>query len=237
MRNIQSPKIKKIGDTDTRKMPGPDPKRRISPKGLISIFVESVLVGFALFSAFFIQKIYFDLQDSQFLIGQGELIRMSLGIAYCYAFVSVLRRVYLYDSDKNKKVAAKQITGLVFETYIFYLALLFVVKDINFKSANLALGIGFLLSATLIFLYRFILIPILFKTKVYPNKRKITLKKSAPSLVPDERSLDIRFNATDALPVSRPDTRMDISGNEEVVDDPPRSGDHSVNSRYSGEPR
>lgn len=229
MKAIQSPIIKRLRDTDTRNIRGSDSKKSISVKGAASILMESVLVGFALFSAFIIQKIYFDLQDHQFLFGQGELIRMSLGIAFCYSFVSVLRRVYLYDGHKPGKVFAKQITGLVVETYIFFLALLFVAKDINFESAKLALGIGFLLSAALIFLYRFVFIPIVFRTKVSSSGRKITLIKPAHSVVSDERSSDIRFNATGALPVSRPDMRMDNSGDEEVVVDTPRIGGRSKN--------
>jgi hypothetical protein len=229
MKAIQSPTIKRPRDTDTRNISGSDSKRSISPKGVTSILVESVLVGFALFSAFLIQKIFFDIQAHQFLFGQGELIRLSLGIAFCYSFVSVLRRVHQCGNDKNKKVAAKQITGVLLESYIFFLALLFVAKDINFKSAKLALGIGFLLSAALIFLYRFVFIPMVFRTKMSSSGRKITLIKPAHSVVSDERSSDIRFNATGALPVSRPDMRMDNSGDEEVVVDTPRIGGRSKN--------
>jgi len=153
-------------------------KNRLSWHGAISGFTESAVMGFSLFLAFVIQKIYFDLNDHQFLIGQSELIRMSIGMAFCYAFVFVLRRGHISGLSSHRKDTAGRLTQYIVESYVVYLALLFLVRDINFRSVKLALGIGIIISAILLFSYGFAFSVIFAKKKMYPGQRKITLKKS-----------------------------------------------------------
>jgi|GEM_PF-5742487 len=152
-------------------------KNRLSGPGVISVFVESAVMGLSLFLAFVIQKMYFDLENHQFLLGQGELMRMSAGMAFCYAFVFVLRRGYLSVPGNGKKKIALMLRQYIFESYVLYLALLFLVRDINFRSVKLALGIGFIISVILLFSYEFAISVIFLKKKMHPGMRKITLKK------------------------------------------------------------
>lgn len=119
---------------------------------------------------------------------------MSAGIAFCYAFVFVLRRGYLSAPGKFRE-SAKRIARYTAETYVIFLAMLFLIKDINFVSARLSIGLGFILciiglnvsNPVLNLLYR--------KHKKRLPKRSIVLKKpSAPAVSPaiPERSVNIR---------------------------------------------
>ncbi|UCE65741.1 MAG: hypothetical protein JSU85_12890 [Candidatus Zixiibacteriota bacterium] len=154
-------------------------KSGLSKYSVFNVLTEPFLVGFSLFLAFLVQQTYFSINSRQFLIGQGELVRMSLGISFCYAFIYVLRRGYRWALNSPAKDTAKKLGQYIVETHVLYLALLFLVKDINFTSIKLALGISLIASAILVFSCRFAYLSIRTGEKSPSRHRKITLKKAS----------------------------------------------------------
>lgn len=164
-----------------------DVKNNLSRYGLTSAIVESLLAGISLFVAFIIQRNFLNLGSNQFIIGQGELLKMSAGIAFCYAFVFVLRRGYLSDPGKFRE-SAQRIARYTAETYVIFLAMLFLIKDINFASARLSIGLGFILS--LIGLNVGLPVLKLFYTnrkRTVPRRTIILKKPSVPAMIPTIR--------------------------------------------------
>jgi len=187
MKTIQAKKIKKTTEVDSRNLCVTELKKSVLPENLTSIIIESALAGFSLFAAFIIQKSYLAFQHHQFPLGTGELLRMSAGISFCYAFIAVLRRSYLNRYHLSGKDVFKRTGRNAVETYVLFLALLFLVNDISLKSTRLALAFGLVLD--FIFLLSFRLITqSRFSDRKYPERRKIVLKKGAPPAVSEDRS-------------------------------------------------
>lgn len=152
-------------------------ENRFSRYNFAAIITESALVGCSLFLAFLLQQMHFAADGRRFLVGEGEIIRMSLGIAFCYAFIYVLRRGYRWGLNPPEKETAKRLIQYIIETYVLYLALLFLANDINFTSAKLAVGISAVTSAVLLFSFSFACRSIRKRGKPPLARRKITLKK------------------------------------------------------------
>lgn len=178
MDNTRTTVIQNRKRTRPTEFSGAAKKNGLSKYGVLNVLAESFLVGFSLFLAFLVQQTHFTINNRQFLIGQGELIRMSLGIAFCYAFIYVLRRGYRGALNSPAKDTAKRLGQYIVETYILYLALLFLLRDINFTSVKLALGISLITSAILVFSCRFAYLSARTGEKSLSGHRKITLKKT-----------------------------------------------------------
>ncbi len=150
---------------------------RLSKYSVAVIILESALVGFSLFLAFLAQQIHFAADGRQFSVGLGEIFRMSLGIAFCYAFIYVLRRGYRWGLNFTAKESTKRLGQFIVETHVLFLALLFLANDINFTSTKLAVGISAVTSAVLLFSCRLAYRSIRIRKKSPLAQRKITLKK------------------------------------------------------------
>lgn len=169
---------------------------RFSKYNVALIITESALVGCSLFLAFLLQQMHFAAGGRQFLVGQGEIIRMSLGIAFCYAFVHVLRRGYRWGLNSPEKETAKRLGQYIAETYVLYLALLFLANDINITSAKLAIGISAVMSAVLLFSFNSACRSIQAREKSPLVQRKITLKKPPYSKEPETSSPAVEHTGT-----------------------------------------
>ncbi|UCC80831.1 MAG: hypothetical protein JSW64_05585 [Candidatus Zixiibacteriota bacterium] len=156
---------------------GVNKKDRFSKYNVPVIIIESSLVGCSLFLAFLVRQIHFTADGRQFLVGPGEIFRMSLGIAFCYAFICVLRREYRWGLNSPAKETAKRMGQYIVETHVLYLALLFLANDVNFTSTKLAIGMSALTSAVLLFSCRFAYRSVRTREKSPSEHRKITLKK------------------------------------------------------------
>jgi hypothetical protein len=155
----------------------------ISGNKVIKILTESALVGFSLFLVIVLQNLLFDLDNRRFLIGYGEAFRMSTGVSFCYAFIYVLRRGYRGGKIRGRKDIAKLLGGYIAETYMLYMSLLFLARDVNFISIKLALGISFVASFILLYAFRTVFSPAYKEKKLSPANRKIVFKKSPHSSV------------------------------------------------------
>lgn len=235
MKTIQAKKIKKITETDSRKLRGTELKRSVLPENLVSIIIESALTGFSLFAAFIIQKSYLAFQHHQFPFGAGELLRMSAGISFCYAFIAVLRRSYLNRYRLSGKDVFKRAGRNVVETYVLFLALLFLVNDISLKSTRLALAFGLVLD--FIFLLSFRLITrSQFSERKYPGRRKIVLKKGAPPSVSEDRSRRIMDEMEGLRVDSRENSGQPVGRSEKNIDESLQETERLSSRHYSKNP-
>jgi hypothetical protein len=208
-------------------------KKQVSGHGAISILAESAIMGFSLLLAFLVQRTYFDLNDHQFLLERGELIRMSMGMVFCYAFVFVLRRGYLTVPGSGRKDIAVRLTRYILESYILYLALLFLVRDINFRSVKLALGIGVVISAVLLLSYGFVSSAIFSGKKIYSRQRKITLKKPPFPSVSGEKLQSEAGIPNDNVVVDSHDSLFDGLKDDEMAFGPAGEISRAGQRRYS----
>jgi len=237
MKTIEAKKIKKATESDSRNLRGTEPKKSASPKNLIDIFIESALTGFSLFMAFIIEKTFLDFQHHQFPFGIGELIRMSAGISFCYAFIAVLRRGHLNRYQLSGKDFFRQVSRYAVETYVLFLALLFLVNDISMKSTRLALGFGLVLSIAVLFLYRLIASTNFFATKSSPYRRKIVLKKSAPPAARNDRSRLIIDEEQELPAGSDKNPGQPVGRLEKNIDDSLRESERYYSRHYSKNPK
>jgi hypothetical protein len=232
MKTIQATKIKKTTESEPRNLPGSGSKKSVSPKNLVSIFIESALTGFSLFAAFIIQKSFLEFQHHQYPFGPGELLRMSAGISFCYAFIVVLRRSYLNRSRLSGKDVFRQVSRYVVETYVLFLALLFLANDISLKSISLALGSGLILSFFLLLSFRLITRSKIIERK-YSERRKIVLKKSAPPVASKDRSRRDIDEKTELLIIPRENPEPQIGRIEENIDDSLQDSERYSSRHYS----
>lgn len=199
-------------------------RENLTLEGVAIGFIDSLIIGLSYYSAFILQKLLFDFQARQFLIGQKELIQMSAGIAFCYAFIFVLRKGYLKSQYMALSKAIKQSTWFVTECYVLNLAMLFLVKDINFTSARLAIGVGFIISLALISMLRLCYQQVLKKSPDQINLRKITFKGFRGS-VRAERPVHFQLtsnsmnpgNKRDTFKIDNPDEAVTIRSTEDIA--------------------
>jgi hypothetical protein len=177
----------KMIDLDSSGSPANSSKAKPSRYGIVSAITESVLAGLSLFSAFVIQRAFLNLGGSQFLIGRTELFKISASIAFCYAFIFVLRRGYLNYTNGFRETAKRQ-ARYAAEVYIIFLAILFLFKDINFSSAKLSIGLGFILCLLALGINRPILNLFYGKSKSGVARRSITLTKQPLAVHPSMTS-------------------------------------------------
>ena len=231
MKTIEAKKIEKAAESDSRNLRVTEPKKSASPGNRISIIIESALTGLSLFIAFIIQETYLEFQHHQFPFGIGELLRMSAGISFCYAFIAVLRRSYLSRYQLSGKDVFRQVSRYVVETYVLFLALLFLVNDISLKSISLALGSGLILSFILLLSYRLI-IRSKFTERKHPDRRKIVLKKSAPSAARNDLSRLIMDEEDRLLAGSDENPGQPVRRLEKDIDDSLQEGERHSSRPY-----
>jgi hypothetical protein len=122
----------------------------------------SLLVGLTFYFGFLITSWWSHSPSSPY-IGQGELVLMSLGAAFSYAFVFVFRWDRRPASTKSEtKMFIVPFWNITF-AYLLHLSILFLVKDAGFSSVRSAVGLGYLLGFLSIvvngFLFRLISSP------------------------------------------------------------------------------
>lgn len=177
MTTAQKSKTESMTKPDIPGSSGPASRNRLTGYGLSAVTAESILAGVSLFAAFIMQRSFFNLGVNQFLIGDVELLKMSAGISFCYAFVFVLKRGYHLSGPERFFVSTKRQARYAAETYVIFLAMLFLIKDINLASARLSLGLGFILCLIGFGAGREVLNLFYRKQKTAVPIRSITLKK------------------------------------------------------------
>ena len=127
--------------------------------GILYAIFDSLLVGFSVYLAFLGQIYLFRMLNQPLYMGQSELIMMSLGLTFCYAFTFVFKRSYRVDLLGSGWELAGQIWKNITGSFLLFTAILFLTTDINFAAGRVAIGLGYILAILLVLAGRLIVIP------------------------------------------------------------------------------
>ncbi len=127
--------------------------------GILYAIFDSLLVGFSVYLAFLGQIHLFRMLNQPLYMGQSELIMMSLGLTFCFAFVFVFKRSHRVDLLGSRWELAGQIWKNITGSFLLFTAILFLTTDINFAAGRIAIGLGYILAILLVLAGRLIVIP------------------------------------------------------------------------------
>jgi FlaA1/EpsC-like NDP-sugar epimerase len=152
--------------------------------------LDSLLAGVAFYLGFIIHKAL----DPQLpFLGRVEILLLSLGMAFCYAFIYVYRRSYNNAKRNSHKANLIDLVTNLSLAYLLDLAMLFVMKDNSFMAFRVALGIGLVVSIILLYAGRMASGVIKPTAKKREGKRKLILAglsehtdSSAPAIMQAE---------------------------------------------------
>jgi hypothetical protein len=122
----------------------------ITKRGLISGISQSLAVGISLAAGFYLQeKLGLHFGQPSFVAG-AEVLFISAGIAFSYAFIFVLRRCYIKDSTRSLRKAIPRLWANVSYAYFMELGMLYFIKDSNFALGKAAILFGFVIGISLV---------------------------------------------------------------------------------------
>ena len=121
-----------------------NPNIQIGQREVIHGIGDSLLVGLSFYFGFLITSLWSRSPGFPYY-AQGELVLMSLGAAFSYAFVFVYRWDRQPASAKSEiKILTIPFWNITF-AYLLHLSILFLVKDAGFSSVRGAVGLGYML--------------------------------------------------------------------------------------------
>jgi hypothetical protein len=145
---------------------------------------DSLLVGLSFYLGFLLTSLWSHSPETPY-IAQGELVLMSLGAAFSYAYVFVFRRDSRHVSAQFGKKHFSIPFWNISYAYLLHLSILLLVKDAGFSSIRTSIGLGYLLGYLCI-LSNGILIPhLLPAASDREGKKKLILReipKAEPSV-------------------------------------------------------
>jgi hypothetical protein len=167
--------------------------------GRVSGVLESLAAGFAFWAGFFLQErlnIHFDPPS---FAGRAEMILISVGMAFGYAFIFVLRKCYMIDSIDSKSKAIKNAFTNLTCSYLLELGLLFIIKDTYFTLDKAGILFGYSIGIALLSTISPLLILFPYSTAKREGKKRLVLKSVAVD--PAESNVGITLSGeTDRIP-------------------------------------
>ena len=164
-------------------------ENRISLKFIKRILPEAAISGYSLYLAFLFLKSLLSPDGRMFLIGTGEIVQMSLGIAFCYAFIYVLRRGFNSINSLELKSLVRRKWQYILESHVLYMALLFLSRDVNLSGVKLALITSVIFSSIFSFLFSAVGQRLKRDDTNSSSGRKIILKKRSYEAITDDRKV------------------------------------------------
>jgi CheY-like chemotaxis protein len=137
--------------------------------------VDSLLAGLAFLSAFAAIKYILKISPSYLSVNPFEIARLSLGVVFCYAFVSAFRRSYRFERADFGKVAGGQIWKNITLAYLLFLGILFLSGNLQFPSDRVGVLLGYGLGLLSIITGRNIVIPSLSARFRREGEKKIVI--------------------------------------------------------------
>ena len=198
--------------------------------------VDSIIAGLAFFLGFIIQAYIFNRIQIPLFIGSIELYQMSLGFAFCYSFIFVFRRGHRVDLFNSSSEMASHLFWNLSFSYILYLSVLFLIKDISFTAFKFAIGTGFMTGLIGLFSDRILLMPLVLsnlnrdgqkeiivvnneksKMSTMRARRKLTLKMPKSNIETVRQSIDMPSPKTRILIKSQDIDRLSSKDNVEEL--------------------
>jgi DNA-binding response OmpR family regulator len=118
--------------------------RRAISYGLL----DSLLAGIAFCLGFILLRF---LQSNPLFVGRMELLYLSLGMSFCYAFIFVYRKSHIAIENISHLRMVGDISKNLALAYLLDLAMLFTMKDSSFMAFRMALVLGFALGLILLY--------------------------------------------------------------------------------------
>jgi FlaA1/EpsC-like NDP-sugar epimerase len=134
--------------------------------------LDSLLTGISFYLGFIIYK---SIASQLPIIGRTELLLLSFGMAFCYAFIFVYRRSYNSIKDSSYKKTIIEIAKNLTLAYLLDLGMLFLMKDSSFMAFRMALGIGLGMGLILLYAGRVASGAVRTKAEVREGKRRLIL--------------------------------------------------------------
>jgi hypothetical protein len=134
--------------------------------------LDSLLTGISFYLGFII---YRSLGSQLPFMGRMELLLLSFGMTFCYAFIFVYRRSYNSIKDSSHKKTIIGITQNLTLAYLLDLGMLFLMKDSSFMAFRIALGIGLVMGLILLYAGRVASGAVRTKAAVREGKRRLIL--------------------------------------------------------------
>lgn len=133
--------------------------KSLMKRGILYAIFDSLLAGFSVYLAFLGQIHLFRMLNQPLYMGQSELIMMSLGLTFCFAFVFVFKRSHRVDLLGSRWELAGQIWKNITGSFLLFAAILFLTSDMNFAAGRIAIGLGYILAILLVLAGRLFAIP------------------------------------------------------------------------------
>jgi DNA-binding response OmpR family regulator len=149
--------------------------RSLIKSGIIHAVTDSILVAAALYIAFLNQDFFFGATVQPLLLGRFELLQLSLGLGFCYAFIFVYKRNHRTDQIDSGKELAVHLWRNLSMSYMIFLAILFLANGVSHRDGRVAVGFGYILGFTFLCANRFLLIPYLSTGTLREGRRRILI--------------------------------------------------------------
>jgi hypothetical protein len=128
--------------------------RALRRRGFILGASESILVGLFFYLGFLLAGSW---GICRTYISPTELVLMSLGAAFSYAFIVVYRKNHQANCGSFSRQTTAELFRNISYAYILHLTILFLFKDSGFSSVRSAIALAYLLGFTGIMVNRFAL--------------------------------------------------------------------------------
>jgi CheY-like chemotaxis protein len=159
-----------------------DPRRgdrALIKKGVLTAIMESFLVGLSLILGYLLQLRFFRPEGYATFIGGPELIFIALALACSYAFAFVLRHSHRRDLlGSGRQMVGHLFVNLAY-AHIIQLALLFLIKDINFTIEKPVIGLSFISGLFLLVVARLLIAPAVIYRPAKEGKKRLIIKSRA----------------------------------------------------------
>jgi hypothetical protein len=148
--------------------------------GIVLGIAESIVAGFSLGVGIALEALYLRHFDQVALMAGSKLMFVSIGAAFSYAFVFVLRKRHLEKPTGLNRNLIKQILTNITCAYLLEFALIFLTTGSNLDFGRAAVMTGFATACLLLAIFRF-----LFKLPLAVNhgiegKRILIIKSNDP---------------------------------------------------------
>jgi hypothetical protein len=142
-------------------------------RGIILGASESFLAGLFFYLGFLLAGLG---GFSRTYMPSSELISMSLGAAFSYAFIFVFRKSHQTNCGSFSRKTVTELFSNISYAYLLHLAILFLFKDSGFSSVRSAIGLAYLLGFMAMVINRFALSRIPGFEPVREGKKTLIIK-------------------------------------------------------------
>ena len=170
------------GSGATQGMRGSSTRGHIG-QGLVIGISESIMVGLSFFIGFLLQQRLNIHVEPPSYASDSEMLLISAGMAFSYAFVFVLRRCYLAKTGRSRRELMSRLLVNISYAYLMELGLLFMIKDPNFALDKTAILFGYLIGIALLATNGMILIPVLSAKKIREGRKRLIIKGQATNTI------------------------------------------------------